>query len=382
MNDRLQDAAFRWILSALAVQWRDTPAGALMRSESSAFWDAVKALAFQHRVAGPLYDRTLSHPALFPEHIIRWLRLVHSVNLLRCGHWSDEVSRLLRALAAAEVRVLLLKGWALAAVLYEGDLGRRPAGDLDIVVAPVHVGRCRKILAQLGYAGADIPELWPGFNVRYHASTYRGQTGSPSLTVDVHTRPWRCSFDPALVGELMDRAQPVRVGRAEALAPAAEDHLLCLCAHLTLNHQRENLLFRYHDLADLIHAKAEAFDWDAVLQRTANWGLVLEVQCALSALAALWPETVPAAVLSQVAEVRRTLWQRLAIRLVRLRVAANQGELIALLAVPGVRKLRFILEQMFPSPAYMRWRYCPRRPALLPFAYARRLVLGLRGLFS
>ena len=384
MNAPPQDAAYRWLLDALAVQWRDAPAGVPTENGSAAFWDAVKTLALQQRVAGPLYDRTLSHPTFFPEvSFARWLRLVHSGNVLRYERRRVEVSRLLKALADAGVRVLLFKGWALAAILYEGDMGRRCADDLDIVVTPDQIGGCQKVLAGLGYVESDVPQLWPGFNMRSHALAYYAPTGRPRLIVDMHARPLKC-LDPDVAYELMGRARPVRVGEAEALAPAAEDHLLCLCGHLALNHRREELLFRYHDLAELIHSRAGALDWDTLFRRAMKWRLVTKVQSALNSVAARWPETVPDEVRRKAAALRCAFGERLAHRLASFCADSSLGELTAILAMPMPtgRKLRFTMEQMFPCPAYMRWRYCPKHPALWPLAYVKRIMIGLRALPS
>ena len=318
MNKHLQDAAYHWILKALAVNWQGTPADIPAETRPDAFWDAVKSIALQHRVAGPLYDRTLSHPALFPEELARWLRLLHSGEVLRYERQRQDVGRLLKALAAAEVRVLVIKGWALAAILYAGDMGRRRACDLDIVVAPDDLARARKVLAGLGYAEKDaVPELWPGFNQRYYSPVYYAPSGHPRMVVDLHVRPLKCCVDPALVRELTARAQPVPIGEAEALAPATEDHLFCLCGHLALHHSREESLFRYHDMAELIHSKAGAFNWDALFQRATKWGLAFEVQAALNAVATRWPEMVPATVLQQAAGLRRTFGERLIHKLAR-----------------------------------------------------------------
>jgi hypothetical protein len=382
MSDHLQDTAHRWVLNALAVRWRDPPGDALSNGDSDVPWEAVKAVALRHRVAGPLYDRTISHPGLFPEHITRWLRLVHSARCLRWGRRSDEVGRLLNALAAARVAVLLVKGWALAAVLYGGEMGRRIAKDLDIVVEPSQAERCRQVLARLGYLRPDSPGLWPGFDSRYRGSSYRSPAGRPRLLLDVHERPWKCSSRPNVLLDMLKRAQPVRIGGAGALAPAAEDHLLCLCAHLTRNHLRDNLAFRYHDLAELIHSKGQEFDWEAVLRRAVDWGLVVDLQWVLGELVGLWPEAVPASVLSDLSKVPRRLWQRLALRLLRHPVGADQGQFMALLAAPRFRKFRFILEMVFPSPAYMRWRYRTGSRGPLPLAYLKRLTMGLSRLFS
>src|SRR3954454_17312957 len=60
---------------------------------------------------------------------------------------TDEV---LDAMARAGVRALLLKGAAIATRLYE-DPVLRPAGDIDLLVAPSQAGAAAQVLERLGF---------------------------------------------------------------------------------------------------------------------------------------------------------------------------------------------------------------------------------------
>ncbi|MFQ5813737.1 MAG: nucleotidyltransferase family protein [Anaerolineae bacterium] len=376
------DHALDWILTCLKLRWRPSPSAVRPKNPADAFWEAVKALAPEHRVAGLLYRQALTHPTLFPKELARWLGWVHTARLLRFEHWHDEVCQVLEALIGAQVPVIVLKGWAFIATLYEGDPGQRPVTDLDLLVPAGEVDRVQSVLASLNYPMISS-EPWPGFSQRYsYDMAYRRPSdGKPPFHVDLH---WRLLIVPYYeripIEDWFVRAQPARVAGVEALVPAPEDHLVYLCGHLALHHRYSPALFRYHDMAVLIHHTGDVLDWDAVVQRAVDWRLVIPLQRTLARLGELWPETVPAGVAQEVAGLQPTRAERWIHEWVVGRPPNPTSDaLLSLATMPGLgRRVRFVLEQAFPSPAYMRQRYCPQRPGLWPLAYLQRASLGLQ----
>ncbi len=61
-----------------------------------------------------------------------------------------ELARILETFAAEEIPVIVLKGAALAATVYE-DIGLRPMGDLDLLVRPEDLRRAWKAMSALNY---------------------------------------------------------------------------------------------------------------------------------------------------------------------------------------------------------------------------------------
>ncbi|GAI23264.1 unnamed protein product, partial [marine sediment metagenome] len=282
-------------------------------------------------------------------------------------------NRLLRALqdvlchlAAEGVAVILLKGAGMAKAVY-GNVAVRPMFDLDLLVPAAEVDRARTVLAGLNYAMLSS-EPWAGFSQRYrHAMAYRRLSDGKKrpFHVDLHwgllNAPY---YERILVEDWFARAQPARVAGVEALVPAAEDHLVYLCGHLALHHRYDPALFRYYDVAVLIHHTDDVLDWDAVVQRAVDWRLVIPLQRMLARLEELWPQSVPASVAQEVAGLQPTRTERWIHKwVVDRRRNRTSDVLLSLAAMPGLtRRVRFFLEQALPSPAYMRQRYCPRRP--------------------
>jgi hypothetical protein len=213
----------------------------------------------------------------------------------------------------------------------------------------------------------------------------RPASTEPSFLAGLHIQLYDVPFYERLpVSDWFARAVPVPTAGSGAQMPAPEDHLIYLCGHLALHHEREPALLRYVDIALLMRYAGEALDWEQVVQRAVDWRLVIPLQRTLVALEELWPGVVPSAVAAPVAHLRAGAPER------RLHAwLAGHGRtpassvLLALATLPGVgRRARYLLEQAFPSPAYMRRRYCPERPSLWPLTYLRRLGLALSYLLS
>lgn len=401
-----------------------------MLSEPPGGWRGLAKLAARQRVAGAVYNQAARHEGLLPTELVRELGRAAAFDALICDAWVSDIGELLAALSVSRVPAIVTKGWALTATVFDHDTSLRPSGDVDVLVNRRHIGSARKRLAELGYRQMST-EPWPGFNERYkYAAVFRRpDAGSTSLEVELH---WGLLdvpfFDRIPIAGWFDRASPMALAGATALAPAPEDHFVYLCGHLGLHHHYDEALFRYHDMAALVthswgttwgtthssgtvedgqqHGSAgtireatdspadvenqnaqgaavpvrRSFDWDAVLERSAQWRLVVPVGETLARLADLWPEVVPREILERAAAAEPTEAERRVHAWTAERPRTPTSDFaLALTTMPGVgRRIRFVMEQAVPSPGYMRDRYPLRWPALWPLAYVVRAWRGLK----
>jgi hypothetical protein len=114
-------------------------------------WDTMVRGARRHRVAAGLVQglQACGTPHL-PDDVITKLRKLSVANARRSLAQIAELRRLAQLFAAAGIRVLVLKGAALAVQLY-GDPGARVARDIDLLVDPDQFAEARRLLRQAGY---------------------------------------------------------------------------------------------------------------------------------------------------------------------------------------------------------------------------------------
>jgi hypothetical protein len=351
-------------------------------------WEGLFALACEERLTGLLYVLGRSHPGLWPAAFQARLRSARYRTLVHGGWCAEQVRALLDGLDEAGVAAVALKGWARMAMLYGEDPSRRVADDVDLLVLPEEAPAAEGVLQRLGYRGL-LREPWPGYRWRYHNSwAYRlAQAEARSalfFSVGLHWGLLNTPFyDRRMpVRALLARARPVVVAGVAARGLAAEDDLVYACGHLAVHHGYDAALFRYYEIASLVRQAGPALDWAAVLARARAWRMVVPVQRTLARVERLWPGTVPAGRLAQIAALRPTRAERVIHRLlVGRQENSSLRAAVQWLTMAGVaRRMRFALEVVFPSPAYMRFRYGRAPGGLWPLLYLRRVAAGARWL--
>jgi hypothetical protein len=377
-----QDPARRRLCLCLRSRWDPAALQAVrdLGSEGAASWEGVAALAREEFLLPLLYD-ALRGKGLVPAPVEEAWRQVYYDSIVRSTRLFHQLGQVLQGLAQAGCPVLLLKGAALAEAVY-GHAALRPMVDLDLLVAAPRIGLAEDVLAQLGYT-ALIPDPWPGFSQRYRNSmAYGRESGYPlPWMVGLHWHLYDVPYYQRIpIEEWFTRGEAARVAGVEALLPSPEDHLIYLCGHLALHHQYDPALMRYYDMAAVLHSAGERLDWDTVLQRAGDWRLVIAVQRTLTRLEELWPGTVPGEAGRAIRRLQPTRAERAVHHWVAERPRTpTLNTLLSVATLPGLeRKARFVLEAAFPSPAYMRQRYCPGHPGRWPLAYLLRLGWAAR----
>jgi hypothetical protein len=342
-------------------------------------WAAVCARGAAERV-GPLLHRALDPLDILPaaiEHALRRARRVTSLtNLLLLR----EFARALRELAAAGVPVIVLKGAALAEAVYR-DVSLRPMVDVDVLIRHNDVDTAARVLAGLGYVPMRS-ETHPGALAEHeNEMAFRKREGFPAC-IDVHWTLFDSPFHQAHVGMdwFWQTAHPLQLADMPTLMLGPEALLMHLCGHLALHHAATGLLW-WHDIIEVLLARAAELDWPELFARTRAYELVLPVRTVLSRAQAEWGVALPAhAIAALTALPSSAAEERVFTRLSRPGRPAGGRFWIDLLGMSGWRqRLRFARTNLFPSAAYMRQRYAIAHPLLLPLYYPYRWLRGLRG---
>lgn len=363
-------AARTWLAAALRGQ---TPA---LGEGSKAACDGLITCARTEGVAALVCAQGAMRalPATTAQAFAQAERAAIAVELLE----RVELVRVLRALAAAQVPNLLLKGAALAYSVYPAP-HLRPRTDVDLLFPDQNaVMAARLALAPLGYVASDVPTTT---TIGYETAMHRTTAGGYSHHLDMH---WRLAnqalYADALEWSELDAAAielPALDPTARALSPMHALLHACMhrISHLPWEHDtgghgdRLIWLYDFH----LLSQRLDARQFDAFRETAAARGLAGACHEGLREAQRLLGTSLPQGLMDALA----TAAGKESFDATRARRRWYQ-EWHNLRAMPLRRKLAFAREKLFPSPAYMREQYPVDGMASLMWAYLRRLGNGVR----
>jgi len=240
------------------------PLRALLRGEPAAWpsgiaTDAVTESMGQHGI-GPLVYSRLSDDWWPIRTALRDVAIrAAAAESLRL----EDLRALLAALAERGIRVVVIKGTALAYDLYPAP-ELRPRGDTDLLIAESDLDALRALMNDLGYA----TQLTSGDSLAVRQQSFsRG-----GHVYDVH---WDVCNSPVLrealpAAEVIRRAIAVPRIAANALAPSYVDALLLACIHRVVHHHdNERLIWLYdiHLLLESMSADEHSQFWRMAAER-------------------------------------------------------------------------------------------------------------------
>jgi hypothetical protein len=232
-------------------------------------WDSVLKLAGRHGLAPLVYWRLKDeHAATVPTEAFTRLRTSYMHALRRGILYERELIRILDLLASRGIEAVGYKGPLLAAMTHR-QVGLRDFADLDILIRKRDLPRIFEALGETGYRPQrDLnPSQWKALlRFDYEAPMARASDGS-LLDLQWASPPRFLSLP---VGPNVEGARyaTVKLGDREFRTLCAEDLLLVLCSH-GAKHVWDRLQW-LADVAGIIET-SPAMDWDAVLDRAAEW---------------------------------------------------------------------------------------------------------------
>ena len=112
-------------------------------------WHGLIAAAVDHGLIGPLYS-TVSQIGPIPGEIVSVIRAHYLAQVAQNFHLTTALSEIVRNFRAAGIEVAVLKGPAVALMVY-GGIAQREFTDLDLLVHPEDFKRAQCVLEGLGY---------------------------------------------------------------------------------------------------------------------------------------------------------------------------------------------------------------------------------------
>ena len=203
-------------------------------------------------------------------------------------------------LAHESLEVVVLKGAALC-LQYYPDLGSRPMGDVDLLLAPGTLDRAVPALADIGWQ--VVPGQGSGRGPLAYAIHVQDKRGHE---VDLHEYALMQSADDA---DLWDgRVEFDLVGVPTATLTAA-DHLLHVCAHGLRGHPDASARWAV-DAAMIMCSDGPALDWARFVDRAQARRLTVAAGAALSWLQQTLGMEVPVWVLRELRTGPRLRFER------------------------------------------------------------------------
>lgn len=271
-----EDQELTLLLSLLGkdvTHWQDTPAATQLHEMD---WVRFLRLTEHHRVVPTVYLqlKILNHPFI-PAELLRNLQVQYHRNTLRMLHLQAEAGRLTRLLTAHGIRVLMLKGPALAQQLY-GDVSLRTSKDIDLLIAPEDMDEAEHWMKEAGYASksGEVRVLGSWKWKDHHASYLHPQK---RVEMELH---WRLHPDGGREPSFDELWNCRQIGKATGairqvpLGPAHNRAVMTSCIY-TLGSEHQFLYlsahgarhgwFRLRWLVDIDRLAIRAVDWEALL---------------------------------------------------------------------------------------------------------------------
>jgi hypothetical protein len=282
----LSDELLTYVKSVLKDESLPAPEASL--DEWSNLLDFLRAnwmIPFAYRKIGSLPQEC--HP---PEAMTDEMRQAFLVSVVRSLHMERQLQEIIEAFRERDVRVLILRGPALAFSLYP-DPAMRTSSDLDLLVMPKNVVQARGILEGLGYTCmAKRFEVARDF---FREECFIDQKNSGNkFPVDLHWVHWELhpffkGSEKVEIEDLFQRAWKVETPTLtfETLHPV--DYLIHSAIHLVMIHRMEMRLSWIYDTALLAQHLQVPADWQTLQERSIAWRARLPLEHCLK-MAQVW----------------------------------------------------------------------------------------------
>jgi hypothetical protein len=199
-------------------------------------WEKVLESAFWHGTAPLLYHnlKNLEESKLIPPDVMERLKTDYHRNIGKNLYFYGALSDILKAFRENGIKVIVLKGAALAQTVY-GNIALRPMSDIDLLVKKEDLPRAEKIMLELGYLfEEDKPREWYIEN-HFHLGYFHPEK---TILVEVHWHIGRPSHpsqiaitDTGIIERWWERAETVEISGMKTLVLSPDDLLF----HLTLH---------------------------------------------------------------------------------------------------------------------------------------------------
>ena len=331
-------------------------------------WYSIVTLANKNRVSPLLYSRLKkSIPSSMPEDAIQKLKDSYLYIFRTNTRIYYELSKVFKVLKENNIPVIVLKGAALAELIYQ-DVALRPMSDVDIVVKPEDAWRIDEALKPLGYESDALS--------KHHVQWLPHIVKSKSLEIDINPAVFELpKLDP------WSNARPVKISGNEVFILGPEDFILNTLLHLDRHHIEDgycNLIW-WFDIKKLIESYNNEINWNYVIQIAKKYQVEDSVKRVLHAIDRWFGVSIPKDVLNKlkgsniIADINGILEPPKMDTKDYKELDSVLASLSSTKKLPSFRKkIYHLFKRMFPDKEHIIWRYSVKRPKMVYFYYLVR----------
>jgi hypothetical protein len=253
-----------------------------LAADAETDWEDVLAQAEAHHLSPLLYTHLRATGVSIPATVKQELRSRSMHHLVANQVRMRVLGDILSAYDAAGIPVLVLKGAALAHIVYP-DISLRPMSDLDLLVPASEAHRAQQILAELGF---EVPPLSDSMLHHRHLVEVTKYVEGTPVTAEIHHKLSSDYFDSAfsyiraaILGRRAKQGQSqttldgvtgppysFTMGSLTAQTLGHEDALGHLCQHLVshVNAWDFGRLIWMADIVSLAERFVAEIDWERV----------------------------------------------------------------------------------------------------------------------
>ena len=237
-------------------------------------WERLTTQAAQLSLGPYLYMRLKEQnvldapPETFGQNLKGGFLWSQSENMKRFA----KVQQILQALSEANIPVIVLKGAAVASLVYP-HLGCRPMGDIDLLIRKPHLDKAEEILEALGFQADEQTHSKQWFReFHHHLAPYISRDRSLTIELHHHIVPLA---DPVKIpiNVLWDRAVQTSIANVPCRVLSPEDMIIHACHHLSASNQFLGQLRGLCDVAHIIRHYKDSLDWTMLCDHVKEFGL-------------------------------------------------------------------------------------------------------------
>lgn len=334
------------------------PAAEELGRLTAADWSAVIDLAQSLWLTPLLYRQVIQAcpGAPVPAEAAGRLRSAYYQTQAFNAHLLRELSGVLAAFQQAAIPAVVLKGAALAHLVYR-DPGLRPMADLDLLLPEADLARAARLLQPLGFV--PLNKYWPELDLS-DAKHLPPFIKDNQFVLELHWSLTRPAIPAQIdLAAAWARCRPVVLDGLPALALSPEDDLLYLCVHASYNHKFYQQLRSLCDIHEWINFHTPGLDWPVFVQRVEAGNAARGVYLALRLTRDLLGASLPGGLLERIqpGDCSAQIIAFAQARLFQTEPVLSANFLQMMDGQTGAGRLGGFFKAMLPAPAVMSQIY-------------------------